>query len=58
MELRKNLRMREHFVFNPAAMRQEISDCRHETLPRGKGGRIAANEETPGAEGAGAGGDG
>ena len=52
-ELRKSPRIREHFVLDFAAMRQEISDYFRETLPRGKGGRIAAFEETPGAEGAG-----
>ena len=57
-ELRKCLRMREHFVRDFAAMRLEISDYLHETLLRGKDERIAAIEETPGAEGAMKGGKG
>ena len=46
-ELRKNLRQREHFIPDFAAKRQEISDYLHETLPHGKGGRVAAIEEAP-----------
>ena len=53
-ELRKMLRMRKQFAPDLAAMRQEISDYLYDALPRGKGGRLAAVEETPGTEAAGA----
>ena len=57
-ELRKIIGTREQFVPHLAAMRPKISDYFSDALPRGKGGRLAAVEETTGTEGAGAIGEG
>ena len=55
--LRAHLRYRRATDAELAILHKEISDYLHETLPRGKGGRIVAIEEAPATEGAGAGGD-
>ena len=53
LELQKNLRAREPFIADMAALRQEIADYLFETLPRAKsknGGRATAlGEKDPGS---------